>query len=88
MTTNFLTDTDGETTAAPAQAPAPLWKGNVAIYERLDGTAVVAFRQEGDEEDGHHVIPAAIWSLIASALRGEPVNLSPVQIARLLVSRH
>lgn len=67
--------------------PKPFWKGNVAIYETPDGGAVVAYRADQEEEDSHHPIPARAWSLISAALNGDPVNLSPIQIVRQLMSR-
>lgn len=73
--------------ADPAAAPDPFWKGNVAIYETPDGGAVVAYRADQEDEDSHHPIPARVWGLIVAALNGEPINLSPVQLVRQLISR-
>lgn len=68
-------------------APQPFWKGNVAIYETPDGGAVVAYRGEHDQADSHHAIPAAAWQLMGTALRGEAVDLNPVQLLKTLMRR-
>lgn len=75
----------GEQELTPAPPPAPWWRGNVSIFETPGGGAVIAWRGTEDHEDGHHPVPAEIWGLISASLRGETLDLSPVQLARMLI---
>ena len=67
--------------------PAPVWKGRAAIYERDDGSAVLAYRAESEDEDTRQVIPAALWQMLGAAARGERIDMSPAKLARLLLGR-
>ena len=69
----------------PEARPGAIWRGKIAVFETPDGGAVLAYRAEGDTADAHHPIPAAMWSVMGAALRGEPVDLNPLKLMKLLM---
>ena len=69
------------------QKPHEVWKGRAAVFETADGGAVVAYRADGETADSHHPIPAAVWQIMASLMRGEAIDLNPLSIVKLLMGR-
>jgi hypothetical protein len=68
-------------------APVALGKGRYAIFQNSNGDGVIAYRPEGEKEDSHQVIPAGIWKIILSALRGEAVDVNPMTLMKMLMGK-
>ncbi len=62
----------------------PLGSGKYAIFENENGDGVIAYRPEGDEKDSHQVIPSGIFQLLMKAARGEPVDMNPMTLMKML----
>ena len=69
------------------QRSEAFWAGRAAVFETPDGGAVVAYRADGEQADSHHPIPAAVWQIMASLMRGEAIDLNPLSIVKLLMGR-
>jgi len=67
------------------ERPRLLAKGRFALYESADGGAVLSYRPDGDKEDQHQVIPAAIWRIFQAAMRGDDVN--PLSILKAVAGK-
>lgn len=66
-------------------APEPLIKGRFAVYELDTGDALLAYQPDGVDEVGNQVIPGPLWRLVQSALKGEPIDVNPIELMTVLM---
>ena len=71
----------------PEPKPTPLGKGRYAIYQTPEGDGVITYRPDGETKDNHQVIPKGIWSLVMRAIRGEEINVSPMDLMRMMMGK-
>ena len=64
------------TKTAPKQAPEPFLSGTFALYERPDGSVVLAYRT-ADGAEGQRIIPAPMVKIGLRAARKAARNGEP-----------
>jgi hypothetical protein len=69
----------------PAEPPVPIARGAYSLYELPNGDGLLAYRPEHLEEDLHQVIPAPAWNFIQRAMRGEKIDLNPMQLLQAMM---
>ena len=65
--------------------PVPLGAGRYAFFEDADGSGIIAYRPDGAAADSHQVVPAGLWKLVTSAMRGEKIDVNPVQLMKMIM---
>jgi hypothetical protein len=73
--------------AIPAEAPVAELRqqGQYKIYEVSDGSAVVTYQPDGQDQEHEHKVPAPVWRVITAALSGQMADVNPMTLLKMML---